>query len=102
MNTTLMLTSFLLLALSISQLNIVQGFYWCVAACLLHGFSQAFGEATLMGYMKALPSELVMTFGSGTGLSGFTDIFTVLFLQALGVSEGKVCTNTLTNSYRVS
>ena len=43
-----------------------------------------------MGYLKALPSDLIMTFGSGTGLSGFTDIFTVLFLSVLGVSKGKV------------
>ncbi len=43
-----------------------------------------------MGYLKGLPSELVQTFGSGTGLSGFTGVLTVLFLQALGVSQGKV------------
>lgn len=47
-----------------------------------------------MGYLKALPSDLVMTFGSGTGLSGFTDIFTVLFLSSLGITQGKVCTIT--------
>ena len=43
-----------------------------------------------MGYLKGLPSDLVMTFGSGTGLSGYTGILTILFLQALGVSQGKV------------
>lgn len=43
-----------------------------------------------MGYLKALPSDLIMTFGSGTGLSGFTDIFSVLFLSSLGISQGKV------------
>lgn len=43
-----------------------------------------------MGYLKGLPSEMVQTFGSGTGLSGFTGVLTVLFLQALGVSQGKV------------
>jgi hypothetical protein len=63
-----------------SELDKLTGFYWCITACLFHGFSQAFGEATLMGYLKALPSDLVMTFGSGTGMSGFIDIFTVLFL----------------------
>lgn len=80
MNSILMLTSFLLLALSIQKLEVEQGFYLCIIACLMHGFSQAFGEATIMGYLKALPSDLIMTFGSGTGLSGFADIFTVLFL----------------------
>lgn len=59
------------------------GFYWCIVACMCHGFSQAFGEATLMGYLKGLPSDLVMTFGSGTGVSGFTGVLSVLFLQAL-------------------
>ena len=43
-----------------------------------------------MGYLKGLPSDLVMTFGSGTGLSGYTGVLTVLFLSALGVSKGKV------------
>ena len=43
-----------------------------------------------MGYLKALPSETVMTFGSGTGMSGFIDVFSILFLQALGVTKGKV------------
>lgn len=56
---------------------------------MCHGFSQAFGEATLMGYLKGLPSDLVMTFGSGTGVSGFTGVLSVLFLQALGVSQGR-------------
>jgi hypothetical protein len=42
-----------------------------------------------MGYLKGLPSELVQTFGSGTGLSGFTGVITVLVLSALGVSQGK-------------
>jgi hypothetical protein len=44
----------------------------------------------MMGYLKGLPSDLVMTFGSGTGLSGFTGVLTVLFLNALGLSQGKV------------
>ena len=43
-----------------------------------------------MGYLKGLPSDLVMTFGSGTGLSGYTGVLSVLFLQALGLSQGKV------------
>ena len=46
-----------------------------------------------MGYLKALPSEMVQTFGSGTGMSGFIDIFSILFLQALGVTKGKVSLN---------
>ena len=86
-----MLTSYMLLAYSmLAQSDNVTGFYWCIAACLSHGCSQAVGEATVMGYLKGLPSDLVMTFGSGTGLSGFTGVLTVLFLNALGLSQGKV------------
>lgn len=86
-----MLTSYMLLAYSmLAQADNVTGFYWCIAACLCHGCSQAVGEATVMGYLKGLPSDLVMTFGSGTGLSGFFGILTILFLNALGLSQGKV------------
>jgi len=81
-----MLLSFMMLALSFQSFQKIEGFYYCIFACCFHGFSQAFGEATIMGYLKAFPTELVMTFGSGTGLSGFTDILAVLFLNALGIS----------------
>ena len=91
----LMLTSYMLLAYSMLADN-VTGFYWCIAACLCHGCSQAIGEATVMGYLKGLPSDLVMTFGSGTGLSGFFGVLTVLFLNALGLSQGKVSLTNLT------
>lgn len=42
-----------------------------------------------MGYLKGLPSDLIMTFGAGTGLAGFTDCFTVLLLSAVGVINAK-------------
>ena len=85
-----MLLSFMLLAMSLANHLSIEGLYWCIIACICHGFAQAFGEATIMGYLKGLPSEMVQTFGSGTGLSGFTGVLTVLFLQALGISQGKV------------
>jgi hypothetical protein len=43
-----------------------------------------------MGYLKGLPSDLVMAFGSGTGMSGYTGILSILFLTAMGISKGKV------------
>ena len=89
-NTILMLLSFMLLAMSLANSLSIEGLYWCIIACICHGFAQAFGEATIMGYLKGLPSEMVQTFGSGTGLSGFTGVLTVLFLQALGISQGRV------------
>jgi len=45
-----------------------------------------------MGYLKGLPSDLVISFGSGTGISGFTDVFTILFIQALSLQTGKIFT----------
>lgn len=81
-----MLLSFLLLALAMLRFeSSFEGFQLCIFACLFHGFTQAFGEATLMGYLKGLPSDLVMTFGSGTGLSGFAGVFTVLILSAIEI-----------------
>ena len=38
-------------------------------ALVLFAFCKAVGEATLVGYMKALPQELIATYGMGTGLS---------------------------------
>jgi hypothetical protein len=89
-NSVIMLLAFCLLALSLIHMDKLDGFYCCIVSCVFIGFTQAFGEATIMGYLKGLPSDLVMTWGSGTGLSGFTDVFTVLFLSALGISHGKV------------
>ena len=76
----LILFSFLLLALALREPDNYNSFYYAIFACLFHGFSQAFGEATAMGYLKGFPSDLVMTFGSGTGMSGFTGVFTVIFM----------------------
>jgi hypothetical protein len=86
----MMLLSYLLLAFSLMESTKVSGFYWSLVSCCLHGFSQSLGEATIMGYLKALPSDLVQTFGSGTGLSGFAGIFAILILQGLGMSHAKV------------
>jgi len=38
-------------------------------ALIIFAFCKAVGEATLVGYMKALPQELIATYGMGTGLS---------------------------------
>eukprot|EP00347_Sterkiella_histriomuscorum_P003594 403363688 len=90
LNSVLMLTSYMLLTLAVLK---YQGDYFSfqlsIVASLLHCFAQAFGETVLMGYLKGLPSDLIMTFGAGTGLAGFTDCFTVLFLTAVGVISSK-------------
>jgi hypothetical protein len=96
-----MLLSYLLLAFSLMESTMVSGFYWSLVSCCLHGLSQSLGEATIMGYLKALPSDLVQTFGSGTGLSGFAGIFAILILQGLGMSHAKVSIRR-NDSFRVS
>ena len=42
-----------------------------ISALFFQG-ARAIGEATVVGYIKAIPQELVCTFGTGTGLG---DVF---------------------------
>ena len=37
-------------------------------AALIFQASRAIGEATIVGYIKAIPQELICTFGTGTGI----------------------------------
>ena len=39
------------------------------SACIIFMFCRAIGESTIVGFMKALPQELIATYGTGTGLS---------------------------------
>jgi len=91
-NCCIILLSNVLFTFSIFNINNIWGFYLGVLACIFHQFSSAFGEAVVMGYLKGLPSDLVITFGSGTGLAGFCDVFTILFIQALSLQTGKIFT----------
>ena len=46
--------------------------YGCNVATIavtLFTFARVVGEATIVGYMKALPQELIATYGLGTGIS---------------------------------
>ena len=58
-NCAVMLISFMLLWQSILNVQRIEGFYFCVLSSICHGFSQAFGEAIIMGYLKGLPSDLI-------------------------------------------
>lgn len=44
-------------------------------ASLLFQATRAIGEATIVGYMKAIPQELICTFGTGTGLGDMFQSF---------------------------
>ena len=54
-----------------------------LATCSLVSFmfAKAVGEATLVGYLKALPQELIATYGMGTGLSDC--IATLVMMMAI-------------------
>jgi hypothetical protein len=49
----------MLLAFALLNYLSIDGLYWCIVSCIFHGVAQAFGEATIMGYLKGLPSEMV-------------------------------------------
>lgn len=51
-------------------------------AALIFQASRAVGEATIVGYIKAIPQELVPAFGTGTGLGdGFQTITSLAILH---------------------
>lgn len=54
-----------------------------VIACILHQLGRATGEATVLGYMKALPQELIVPFSTGQGVAVFFELFSSLSLQEL-------------------
>jgi hypothetical protein len=58
-----------------------------VFACIIHQFGRAVGEATILGYIKAIPQETVITFGTGSGVAVFYQIFTTILLNELGLWE---------------
>ena len=66
----------------------VDAFYYAILACLLQQFAQSLGESILLGYCKAIPQELVVSFCSGIGISPFFGIFTTLVMTEFGVEEG--------------
>ena len=57
-----------------------------LAALIFQG-SRAIGEATIMGYIKAIPQELVPMFGTGTGLGDAFQTVTTLAILHYGMSS---------------
>ena len=62
-------------------------------AALIFQASRAIGEATVVGYIKAIPQELVPMFGTGTGLGdGFQTITTLAILHyGIGAMNYALC-----------
>lgn len=55
------------------------------AACVIFMFAKSIGEATIVGFMKALPQELIATYGTGTGLSDCFATLVMLMMVNFGI-----------------
>jgi len=58
---------------------------FALMSCIIHQLAKSIGEATIMGFMKGVPQELVVTFCSGMGSSSFFAFFTSLFFMEFGL-----------------
>ena len=55
------------------------------SACIIFMFCRSIGEATIVGFMKALPQELIATYGTGTGLSDCIATGVILTMINFGI-----------------
>lgn len=55
-----------------------------VLSVVLHRLASSIGEATVLGYIKSVPQEMVVTFSSGTGASFFVETVSSLLFSYLG------------------
>ena len=56
-------------------------------SALLFQASRSIGESTIVGYIKAIPQELVCTFGTGTGLGDIFQTICTLAIVHYGLSS---------------
>jgi hypothetical protein len=56
-------------------------------SCMLHAFAQALGESTFVGYLKAVPQELIQYYSMGRGMASFFGILTTVILMEFGMSK---------------
>ena len=65
------------------------GFYLSLFWAVLHGLTQAFGEATILGLLKGFPSSLVGPFTIGLGMSGLFGAGILVILKPF-ISSGYI------------
>ena len=82
----LFLASYLTMAYAIFNQKNETSLYFAFAACIIYNFSRWIGEATVMGYIKGIPQELVVPFSSGTGAACYFASITRLMLFEFGLS----------------
>ena len=75
------LTSFTLVAIACFNDDKPIMFWVAVAASVLVGISQSFGEAVVFGYLKGFPSSMIGDVSTGTGSAGPFASFSVLFFR---------------------
>ena len=63
------LAAYLFLIIAMVSGNEDIGIPCATIACIIYMFAKSIGEATIVGFLKALPQELIATYGTGTGLS---------------------------------
>jgi battenin len=59
------------------------GFYTALVGSVICGSTQALGEAVILGYLKAFPSDLVSGWSSGTGMAGIMGSGSFLLLHGV-------------------
>ena len=62
------------------------GFYNAILGTLVMGVCQALGEAVMLGFLKAFPSNFVGMFSSGTGMAGFFGAVYVLGMTSFEIN----------------
>lgn len=61
----LFIVSYIFIAFSINDHEEKIALPCSVIACLLNQLGRSIGEATILGYLKALPQELIVSYGTG-------------------------------------
>ena len=85
--TILFLLSYLCLAVTMYWQDYDIALPFGYVALIVHQIARSLGEASFIGYLKAVPQELIVSFGSGTGVADFFGIVTALILSEFGMAR---------------
>ena len=70
MVTVFSIFSFLLIAIAAENTQDILFFYVALFSSIFMGIAQSFGEACVLGFLKAFPLNMISDFASGLGFSG--------------------------------
>ena len=80
-------SAFILISLACSGKSSPQMFHLAILASILIGFSQGFGEAVFLGFLKGFPSHMIGYTSSGTGAAGILATGFLLLARFLKISN---------------